>query len=282
MAFLILLFSTLLVFLILLVFRRFRAWVRGRRLAEGIVGHSIVALAVLAVASGVYQVLTTEYKNEQVCADTSLEAVAHDLGTPESKPVLVHVRDGVGTAKEKEPLLIRYITMEHEGEKPCAHVTYARKLGFTFKIFVLDTKDVSDDDIHKRLEALRNEFAPQPYQSDPDGRCKTIKEITPRYYVTADKIPNGSWRIWFLLQDYICIEEQFPGMIFTRNAPQGASPKANPIEDVADQLRQLVDSMEGRRQEPIWNNFVQPSDDICLRSFLGLCIKSRTVQEMAH
>jgi len=201
--------------------------VKNQGLFDGLVGSFIVALAALLLAGG-YAVLQKEYGTETVCTAEPLGKILREIGVDEAKPILVHVRDGIGTAKAGHSLLTRYRQMQQEGTKWCADVKYDRRLGFQFKIFVLAREDPSET-IAKFSK--NSDFVPQKVHSGvQDGTCRTMRtsEEDRPVYLTMDRLPeNGPWRVWILLQDYLCITEELRGLQFGKS---------------------------------VLNNFVQPSD----------------------
>lgn len=212
-------------------------WFSEEGVFEGLFGHSVVALAALAVAAAVYAPLKIDYQYQPVCTDELREDILSMIRVDGTRPILVHIRDGIDNGQKGEPLLLEYIPMEANENKWCATVNYDRRLGFQFKIFVPAAGDPNE-----MLADLRQKFAPrEEYKWDDDGRCRTIKvppegrpngplqPLLPNDYVTIDKIPYGTWRVWFLLKEYLCISD-------------------------------LSFRISGPSFRRIWNNYFQPSD----------------------
>jgi hypothetical protein len=185
---------------------------------EGLLGHTIVAMVGVIVAGGIYERIETEHRQARICTEAK---PLHDIGSSE-QPILVHVRDGVGKAKDGQPLLVRWIRMHEEGTEYCAMVRYARKLGFQYKIFVKLGKKPSTE----QLQILNDAFGPPALGSDDPPHDA---------YVTVDQdTENKVWRVWVLLKDRGYYAE----------------------EDL-----QLRAAGESTPKIHIWNNFFPPSDD---------------------
>jgi len=168
-----------------------REWVGENHqfLFEGLLGHTIVALAAVVVAAGVLDHLDIEYRNTKVCTSAAQAQNLRDIGSGK-RPILVHVRDGVGKAKEGQELLVRWRRMNEEDGKYCAWVKYARKLGFQYKIFV----EVEEKPSDIRLKSISDTFAPKGDNVDgpPSNAYATIDLDTER----------NVWRVWVLLKDH--------------------------------------------------------------------------------
>jgi hypothetical protein len=226
-------------------------WLNQWRLPAALFGHMLIALGTVVVAQTIFDRYKIEPATHKICTSEPLSIIVRDLGVAGANPILVHVRDGIGTAQLDKPLLSDYITMRPEGEKWCGNVRYARKSGFAFKIFIEARKEIKEELLDDVIKHLRQnaEFAPQAAPTSiPDGRCRTIdllqghrdkgaeinwnkdaKKIR-EIYVTKDRIPpDGPWRVWVLLQDYICILEDLGGISYGT---------------------------------PVWNNFFQPSASV--------------------